>query len=128
MGEPYVGDEKRVRQIVINMLANAVKFTPPGGTVTLSCGTVEDSPTGTSLLGSGPWAFIRVVDTGPGVPVDRQISIFEPFVQAESGLRRTKGGTGLGLTISRRLARLMGGDLTLDTNTPGVKAGATFTL
>jgi signal transduction histidine kinase len=127
-GEQYVGDEKRVRQIVINLMANALKFTPHGGTVTLSCGSVLESPTSTSLVGLGPWAFIRVVDTGPGVAVDRHIAIFEPFVQGDSGLTRSKAGTGLGLTISRRLARLMGGDLTLDTNLPGAKSGATFTL
>jgi signal transduction histidine kinase len=129
-GAPYVGDEGRVRQIIINLLANALKFTPPGGTVTLSCGTVSESPSGTQLVGMGPWTFVRVTDTGPGVAVDRQIAIFEPFVQGEGGLTRSKGGTGLGLTISRRLARLMGGDLTLESQShlPRGTAGAVFTL
>jgi signal transduction histidine kinase len=128
VGVPYVGDERRVRQILINLLANALKFTPPGGTVTLSCGTVAETPTGTFLVGVGPWTFVRVVDTGPGVALDRQIAIFEPFVQGDGGLTRTKGGTGLGLTISRRLARLMGGDLTLESQAPVGITGAAFTL
>jgi signal transduction histidine kinase len=124
-GVPYVGDEQRVRQILLNLLANAVKFTPRGGTVTVSCGTAEQAPTSTALSGGGPWAFIRVADTGVGIPADQQASVFEPFVQAKSGLTRAKGGTGLGLTISRRLARLMGGDLTLASMSG---EGATFTL
>lgn len=124
-GVPYVGDEQRVRQILLNLLSNAVKFTPNGGTVTVSWGTVEDAPLKTLLAGKGPWAYIRVADTGSGVPLAQQAAVFEPFTQGEAGLTRTKGGTGLGLTISRRLARLMGGDVTL-ASAPG--DGATFTL
>jgi histidine kinase/DNA gyrase B/HSP90-like ATPase len=127
-GISYVGDERRVRQILINVLANAIKFTPQGGTVTLTCGTAKESPAGTQLRGSAPWAFVRVADSGPGVHPDQRAAVFEPFVQANGGLTRTKGGTGLGLTISRRLARLMGGDLTLDTNPADAPSGATFTL
>jgi signal transduction histidine kinase len=127
-GVSYVGDEKRVIQILINLMANAIKFTPRGGTVSLACGTVAESPTGTCLVGSGPWAFIRVSDTGPGVALDQHAAVFEPFVQEENGFTRSKGGTGLGLTISRRLARLMGGDLTLASDAPGSSSGATFTL
>jgi signal transduction histidine kinase len=124
-GVPYVGDEQRVRQVVVNLVANAVKFTPRGGTVTVSCGRAAEAPAGAALDGDGPWAFIRVADTGPGVPADRQAAVFEAFVQGDGGLTRATGGTGLGLTISRQLARLMGGDLTL-ASPPG--AGATFTL
>lgn len=124
-GVPYVGDEQRVRQIVLNLLSNAIKFTPPRGTVTISCGTEREAPARVFLPGSGPWAYIRVADTGRGISADQQAAVFEPFSQGESGLTRTKGGTGLGLTISRRLARLMGGDVTLS-SAPG--KGATFTL
>lgn len=127
-GVSYVGDERRVRQILINLVANAIKFTPPGGAVTLSCGAVNESPVGTHLVGAGPWTFIRVVDTGAGVSSGQYSAIFEPFVQGEGGLARRKGGTGLGLTISRRLARLMGGDLILDTDSPEAESGAIFTL
>lgn len=127
-GVTYVGDERRVRQILINLVANAIKFTPPGGRVTLSCGAVDESPAGTHLMGAGPWAFLRVADSGTGVPSDQHSAVFEPFVQGEGGLARSKGGTGLGLTISRRLARLMGGDLILETDSSDARSGAVFTL
>jgi hypothetical protein len=120
-----VGDENRVRQIVVNLLSNAVKFTPPGGTVTVQCDTVQSAPAPARVVGEGPWAFIRVADTGIGIAPEHQAAVFEPFHQVDSGTTRTAGGTGLGLTISRRLARLMGGDLTLE-STPGV--GSAFTL
>ena len=121
----YVGDEQRVRQILVNLLSNAVKFTGTGGTIRVSSGQDEIPPVGSKLTGAGPWAWVRVADTGVGIRDDRQASIFEPFVQAEGGLTRVVGGTGLGLTISRRLARLMGGDITLE-STPGL--GSVFTL
>ncbi len=124
-GVSYVGDEQRVRQVLVNLLENAVKFTPPGGTITVSSGTVDNAPLEAAVAGGGPWAFVRVVDTGTGVPRNRQAAVFEPFVQETGGLTRTKGGAGLGLAISRRLARLMGGDLTLASE-PG--EGATLTL
>jgi hypothetical protein len=69
-----------------------------------------------------------VSDSGSGVPADQRGAVFEPFVQGEGGYARSKGGTGLGLTISRRLARLMGGDLVLETRLAGAASGATFTL
>ncbi len=124
-GVAYVGDEQRVGQVLVNLLANAVRFTAPGGSVTVSCGSTEQAPSTATLAGGGPWAFIRVADTGRGIPHAQQAAVFEPFVQEAGGLTRTEGGTGLGLTISRRLARLMGGDLTLE-SVPG--EGATFTL
>lgn len=124
-GVPYVGDEQRVRQILLNLLSNAIKFTPSDGTVTISCGTEQEAPANVLLPGSGPWAYIRVVDTGRGISADLHAAVFEPFSQGESGLTRTKGGTGLGLTISRRLARLMGGEVTLSS---AQGKGATFTL
>lgn len=121
----YVGDSHRVRQILLNLLSNAVKFSEPGGRVTVSSDTVEEAPNAAHLVGGGPWAFIKVEDTGIGIPPQMQRSIFEPFVQVESGMTRTRGGSGLGLAISRRLARLMGGDLTVESR-PGV--GSAFTL
>ena len=121
----FVGDEARVRQIVVNLLSNAVKFTPSGGSVTVSCGTAPDAPVDARVEGSGPWACVRVADTGIGILPEQQAAMFEPFIQAERGHTRTVGGTGLGLTISRRLARLMSGDLTVE-SMPGV--GSVFTL
>jgi signal transduction histidine kinase len=106
-------DGLRVRQIVLNLLANAVKFTPSGGAVTLACEAADDV------------VRVRVVDTGPGIPPPRLAAMFEPFVQLEQGLTRSHEGVGLGLTISRDLARGMGGDLTVE-STPG--QGSTFTL
>ena len=124
-GESFVGDEHRVRQILANLLSNAVKFTRPGGSVTVSCGTRDDTPADAQLTGGGPWTYIEVADTGIGIAPEEQARIFEPFHQVDSRHTRQQGGTGLGLAISRRLARLMGGDQTL-VSTPGV--GSTFTL
>jgi signal transduction histidine kinase len=124
-GEPYLGDEDRVRQVLVNLLSNAVKFTLPGGTVAIDSGTVDEAPPQARLHGSGPWVFLRVEDSGIGIPPEQQARIFEAFHQVEGGRTRTAGGTGLGLTISRRLARLMGGDLTVDS---AVGRGSVFTL
>lgn len=124
-GEMYLGDEERVRQILINLLGNAIKFTPRGGRVTMSAGTAASPPADVYLPGDGPWVYIRVEDTGPGIPPARLTAIFEPFEQADMNLTRQHGGTGLGLAISRGLARLMGGDLTVRSQEG---AGSTFFL
>ncbi|HKG91170.1 MAG TPA: ATP-binding protein, partial [Gemmatimonadaceae bacterium] len=121
----YAGDADRVRQVLLNLLSNAIKFTEPGGEVRIDCGTAEEAVPAARVVGGGPWAYVRVADTGIGIPPDKQAAVFEPFVQLETGKTRTRGGTGLGLAISRRLARLMGGDLTLE-SAPG--AGSAFTL
>jgi signal transduction histidine kinase len=118
-GLRYVGDEYRVRQILVNLLSNAIKFTPAGGRVRLEC---RAAPGGE---GRGELLFI-ISDSGEGVKPEDAERIFEPFVQGAAGLTRVHGGTGLGLPISRRLARLMGGDVTLDRSVDG--AGAAFTL
>lgn len=137
-GAAYVGDERRVRQILVNLLSNAVKFTPPGGEVTIICGATNEPDPGAQLSegasapsmseaphGGRPWAFIRVNDSGPGIAPQFMSRLFEPFVQADGALTREKGGTGLGLAISRRLARRMGGDITVRSK---LGAGAIFTL
>ena len=102
--EEVVTDPARVRQIVTNLVGNAIKFTDSGGVkVVLSLGSVSEPP----LLS------IEVIDTGIGIPVDRLEAVFEPFTQAEGSTARRFGGTGLGLTISRRFARGLGGDIVL---------------
>ena len=110
----YRADPRRVEQILINLITNAVKFTEPGG-------KVEVEARGN---GSGVVEFV-VADTGIGIPDDRLEDIFKPFVQLNPGLTRTHGGAGLGLAISRRLARLMAGDLVVESQ-PG--KGSRFTL
>ena len=106
-------DPEKLQQIMLNLLSNAVKFTDPGGRVTLACGYTHDM------------VAIHVSDTGRGIPADQRARVFEPFVQIDARLTRTQEGVGLGLAISRDLARGMGGDLTVESE---VGAGSTFTL
>lgn len=112
---PWVlGDEHRVRQILLNLLGNAVKFTQAGSVRVLAA--LEDQD-----------VVIRVVDTGMGISAENLGKLFKEFSQAESGTSRQFGGTGLGLSISRSLARLMGGDVRIE-STEGVGTTAIFTL
>jgi signal transduction histidine kinase len=117
----YIGDPQRVQQILTNLLSNAVKFTPPGGKVTLACST---APRRGGAEGE-EWACITVEDTGVGIARDDLERIFDPFVQVEGGYTRLQGGTGLGLTISRALAQLMGGEISVES---AVGEGSRFTL
>jgi signal transduction histidine kinase len=121
----YLGDRDRVRQILVNLLSNAVKFTPPGGAVAVRCRHHQTAPAGVHLEGEGPWIAIDIEDSGIGIERAHVDRIFEPFVQVDSGHTREVGGTGLGLTISRKLAHLMGGNLTVHSR-PG--EGSRFTL
>ncbi|MCE2932944.1 MAG: ATP-binding protein [Hyphomicrobiales bacterium] len=106
-------DGNRLRQIVTNLAGNGVKFTERGGV-------------GLTLARQGEHGLaIRIADTGPGIPEGRQEAIFAEFEQADRETAACHGGTGLGLAISRRLARLMGGDITLE-STEG--QGSVFTL
>ncbi|MFH6783775.1 MULTISPECIES: ATP-binding protein [Methylobacterium] len=98
-----VGDEARLRQILINLLNNAVKFTPRGG-VALSLRHEGSGPGGERIRFS-------VADTGIGIPADKQGRLFERFSQVDSSIRRDYGGTGLGLAISRRLVEAMAGEI-----------------
>jgi two-component system, OmpR family, sensor kinase len=121
----YTGDDRRVQQILVNLLANAVKFTPSGGKVALRCRLAELAPFETSTDRGGRWVAFDVDDTGIGIRPEVQQQIFRPFVQGDTGYNRPHGGTGLGLTISQQLARLMGGDLTLESEEG---EGSRFTL
>ena len=115
-GDPAVtvfADREKVQQIVLNLLANAMRFTPSGGAVDLDW-RIENE----ALL-------VHVRDTGPGIPDDKTEQIFEPFVQLRAPGSVPSGGTGLGLAISRDLARAMGGDVRV---TSAVGVGSVFTL
>jgi signal transduction histidine kinase len=109
----YVGDQERVRQILVILLSNALKFTDRGGGITVSCGTNRTPDAEARLDGRGPWTFIRVEDTGIGISAKEAETVFQPFVQVDPGNTRKQGGAGLGLAIALELARRMGGDLTL---------------
>ena len=80
-------DERRVSQVLVNLLGNAVKFTPAGGRIRITCGCVEPDAAA-ELAGDGPWTCVRVEDTGIGIAADRLASIFEPFVQVVDELTR----------------------------------------
>ena len=121
----YVGDELRTRQILVNLLSNSLKFTIPPGRVTLDIVESDEPPPGVEGHEGVRWVGFRVCDTGIGIPEDQREAIFAPFKQLDSGHTRRRDGTGLGLPISRRLARLMGGDVTVE-SAPG--EGSTFTL
>jgi hypothetical protein len=121
----YLGDDERVRQIMVNLLSNAVKFTAPGGRITIACAQTGTPDYSARLPPNRQYVAFRVSDTGSGIAEEKLNAIFDPFVQADSGHSRAREGSGLGLTISRRLARLMGGDLTVSTR---LGEGSTFTL
>jgi two-component system, sensor histidine kinase and response regulator len=107
-------DPARLRQILMNLIGNAVKFTEVGS-VQVAVRLIADG---------SPRIVVDVIDTGVGIPGESIERIFDPFVQADSSITRRFGGTGLGLSISRRFARLLGGDLTVESQ-PG--RGSIFT-
>ena len=121
----YLGDDERVCQILVNVLSNAVKFTEPGGKITIAVNASKSGAHDGRHHSQREYVNFRVTDTGSGIPEDKLLSIFDPFVQAETGHSRSSEGSGLGLTISRRLAMLMGGDLTVASE---LGVGSTFTL
>jgi len=106
-------DREKVQQILLNLLANAMRFTPSGGAVDLDWRVENDA------------LLVHVRDTGPGIPEEKAEQIFEPFVQLRAPGSVPSGGTGLGLPISRDLARAMGGDVRV---TSSVGVGSVFTL
>jgi signal transduction histidine kinase len=109
-------DAEKVRQILTNLLSNAVKFTPRGGRITITC---ERHPYRERVI------TVTVADTGRGIPSEQLNRIFEPFVQLDQFVARSDEGVGLGLAISRELARGMGGDIDVESQ---VNVGSRFTL
>ena len=108
-------DPMRLRQILLNLLSNACKFTKQGEVTLLA----------RKLANEGNWIEFAVSDTGIGMTPEQQAKLFEEFTQADSSTARQYGGTGLGLAITRKLARMMGGDVTL---TSEAGKGSTFTV
>ena len=117
MPETIVTDPVRLRQILVNLVGNAVKFTEVGE-VRLKAGMAADD-------GNQQTLRIDVIDTGIGLPTEQIDRLFQPFSQADAGTNRKVGGTGLGLAISKRLANILGGDI-LARSAPG--EGSTFSL
>src|SRR5207248_3088381 len=108
-----VGDGRALRRAMLNLVENAVKYTPAGGSVAIA------------LAREGPWAVIAVTDTGPGIdPADRA-RVFEPFVRLDTARARETGGTGLGLAIAHAIVVAHGGTLGVDST---LGAGSTFTI
>jgi signal transduction histidine kinase len=112
-GLSVLADREKLEQVLINLLGNAVKFTPSGGRITLSAADRGDR------------IALQVQDTGIGIEPWQMGTIFEPFVQLEPSLTRTTEGAGLGLAISRELTRGMGGEISVS-SVPG--EGSTFTV
>jgi signal transduction histidine kinase len=114
-GPPLVvrADPDKLQQVLLNVVANAIKFTPAGGAIGIECGA------------AGGCVHVRVRDTGCGIPPEKLPFIFEPFVQGDRALNRPHDGVGLGLAISRDLARGMDGDLTVESV---LGAGSVFTI
>ena len=117
------GDAFRLRQVLINLISNAVKFTPQGGDIHIhvTCERPGDA--------AEPWITFSVKDTGIGIPPEKLESIFAPFVQANEGMARIFGGTGLGTTIAKELVTRMGGRIHVENNKgPGCRFWFTLPL
>ena len=101
------GDELRLSQVITNLLTNAIKFTPEKGTVTLGVDKIEEN-------GNNIVLKVEVADTGIGISKEQQERLFKPFTQVDAGITKEFGGTGLGLTISKRIITLMGGEIWIE--------------
>jgi adenylate cyclase len=108
-------DPMRLKQILLNLLSNSCKFTKDG----------EIALRLSNVVNGGKWIKLAVVDTGIGMTAEQQAKLFQDFTQADSLTAQRYGGTGLGLALSRKLARMMGGDVTV-TSEPG--KGSVFTV
>jgi CheY-like chemotaxis protein len=116
-----VGDEVRLRQVLVNLIGNAIKFTDRGEVVV----SVERGIGSREVATSSPVIQFKVKDTGIGIPPEKFKAVFDPFVQVDGSMSRKHGGTGLGLSISSRLIELMGGNIMVESE---VGKGSTFTF
>jgi signal transduction histidine kinase len=121
----YVGDPDRVEQILVTLLSHAVRSTPPGGRVIVQCARAAVPEPGVTLPSAGPWMRVDVTGAGPVIPAGHRPRVSEPAASGSPATDPETGGTGLDLTIGRRFARLMEGDVLVG-NAPG--PGARFTL
>jgi len=112
---PLTADSLRLKQILLNLLSNACKFTKEG----------EIALRARKVVDGHAWIELAVADTGIGLTAEQQAKLFQDFTQADSLTARRYGGTGLGLALSRKLARMMGGDVTVASE-PG--QGSVFTV
>jgi signal transduction histidine kinase len=117
--EKVYADLMKLRQVLTNLLSNAFKFTPSGE---IRLQVISET------AADHPWVKFSVTDTGIGIEPAKQNMLFEPFVQADGSVKRRYGGTGLGLTVCKRLVELMGGQISLYSLGKGEGASVTFTL
>ena len=113
-------DERRIRQVLLNLLSNAVKFTPKGGSITLEVKHLE-----LQQMQTGSWIRIAVIDTGIGIAPENIPKLFQPFIQIDGALNRQYAGTGLGLSLVKRMVELHGGTVGL---TSDLGVGSCFTI
>ena len=128
--QPIAGDAQKLRRVVTNLLANAVKFTPQGGRIALRADVVDDTPPGDERMDifepeRNRFLRLEVEDTGIGIPEDKLERIFDSFFQVDSSSTRQFSGTGLGLSIVRNWVRMHEGRIDVRSQ-PG--AGTTFTV
>ncbi|GAB4197328.1 MAG: hypothetical protein Fur006_45760 [Coleofasciculaceae cyanobacterium] len=117
--ERVYADTMKLRQVLTNLLSNAFKFTPSGE---IRLKVISET------ANDGQWVKLSVTDTGIGIEPNKQDILFEPFVQADGSVKRRYGGTGLGLTVCKRLVELMGGQISLSSSGKGQGTTVTFTL
>ncbi|MEZ4645510.1 MAG: ATP-binding protein [Chloroflexota bacterium] len=121
-------DADRVAQVLLNLLSNAIRYTPEGGCVTVRVSIVSESEGGGRKTAVPHHAQIQVNDDGIGIPTEALPYIFERFYRVDSSRARASGGSGIGLTIARHLVWAMGGDITVHSDGPGKGSTFTFTL
>jgi signal transduction histidine kinase len=129
---PISGDRQRLNQVLVNLLANALRHTPPEGTITISAkpvtGGMPASSSGSGgIEGVGPALLVSVADTGQGIPPEDLPYVFERFYRADKSRARASGGSGLGLAIARQLIEAHGGRIWVESQ-PGAGATFSFTL